>query len=170
MFLRPEVAALFARWKEVGLTAAVALAGLWVAFWGGWFFAMLGGLVAVTGFGLGLVAVRRVRFGQGGLDPGVVRITEGQLAYLGPFGGGFVGLTDLAELALIRSGGARFWRLTPTEGVPLMVPVAALGAEALFDAFAGLPGLDSRALVAVLAPEAQGDRILWTRVERVGRG
>ena len=83
--------------------------------------------------------------------------------YMGPFGGGYVGVSDLAELALIRSGAARFWRLTPLQGTPLMVPVAALGAEVLFDAFAALPGLDSQALVAVLAPGAEGDRVLWRR-------
>lgn len=167
--MRPAVAEGFARWREVILAAAVALVGGWLALRGGWFFAALGGLIVVLGLALALIGWRRLQFSQTVSDPGLVQVVEGQLAYMGPFGGGFVGLTDLAELALIRAGSARFWRLTPLQGAPLMVPVAALGADALFDAFAGLPGLDSQALVDVLAAGATGDRVLWRRAVRVGR-
>ena len=101
MILRPEVHALLARWHEVLLSAALALMGLWVAVWGGWFFAALGGLVAALGAALAVIGWRRLRFRRGELGPGVVRVVEGQLAYLGPGGGGFVGLADLVELGLI---------------------------------------------------------------------
>ncbi len=166
-FLRPEALALLIRWRELIVAGAIALAGVWLATWGGWFLAAMGGLVAAMGGALAVIGWRRLRFAQAVTDPGIVQVVEGQLTYMGPFSGGFVGLTDLAELALIRQGPARFWRLTPLQGTPLMVPVAALGAEALFDAFAGLPGLDSHALVAVLAPGASGNRVLWRRAVRL---
>ena len=167
--IRPEAAAGLRRWREVLSGLAVAGLGLWVALWGGYFFVPLGGLIVAVGAGLATIGWRRLRFAQVVSDPGLVQVVEGQLAYMGPHDGGFVGLKDLAELALIRQGQARYWRLTPQQGAPLMVPVAALGADVLFDAFASLPGLDSQALVDVLAPEATGDRVLWRRAVRVGR-
>ena len=167
--IRPEVAAALLRWREVLLALAGVAFGLWVARWGGYFFVPLGGFIAAVGAGLAVIGWRRLRFVQVVSDPGVVQVVEGQVAYLGPYDGGFVGVNDLAELALIRQGGARFWRMTPLQGTPLMVPVAALGAGVLFDAFASLPGLDSHALVAVLAPGAVGDTVLWRRAARVGR-
>ena len=167
--IRPELAAALHRWREVLVSGGIALAGLWVARFGGWFFVPLGALIALTGAGLAVIGWRRLRFAQAVTDPGIVEVLEGQLAYMGPFQGGFVGLNDLAELALIRSGPARFWRLTPLTGPPLMVPVAALGSDGLFDAFARLPGLDSQALVDVLADGASGDRVLWRRAAQVTR-
>ena len=161
--IRREVSDALHRWREVLMAFGVIALGVWIARWGGYFFGPLGLCVAAVGLGLAVIGWRRLKFAQGVSDPGVVQVVEGQVAYMGPFGGGYVGVSDLAELALIRAGAARFWRLTPLQGTPLMVPVAALGAEALFDAFAALPGLDSQALVAVLAPGAEGDRVLWRR-------
>ena len=55
----------------------------------------------------------------------------------------------------------------------LHVPVEADGAEALFDAFATLPGMDTAALVAALGGKAPSDgkvivldgvdRLIWSR-------
>lgn len=165
--IRREVSDALHRWREVLMAFGVIALGAWIARWGGWFFVPLGGLVAAAGAALAVIGWRRLQFAQVVTDPGVVQVVEGQVAYLGPLDGGFTGMGDLAELALIRRGGGRFWRLTPLQGPPLMVPVAALGAEVLFDAFASLPGLDSQTLVDVLAPGAEGDRVLWRRRAQV---
>jgi len=53
-------------------------------------------------------------------------------------------------LRLVTAGGRRLWRLRQNDGQTLLIPVEAVGGEALFDAFSGLPGLDTQALVAAL--------------------
>lgn len=169
-FLRPEVAALIRRWREVEIAAAVALAGLWLATRGGSFLALVGGGVVALGAALAVIGLRRLRFSRETAGPGIVRVVEGQMAYLGPFGGGFVGMPDLAELALIRDGeGRRFWRMASIAGAPVLVPVSAIGAEALFDIFAALPGLDMAELLAALDAGGQGDRVIWRRPVRLQR-
>lgn len=168
MILRPEISAGLARWHEVYLSAGLALSGLWVTTWGGWFFAALGGLVAALGLALALIGWRRLRFRRPDLGPGVVRVVEGQLAYLGPHGGGFVGLADLVELGLIADeAGVRCWRMTPQYGAPVMVPVAALGAEVLYDLFASLPGLDMAALLTALDQTDLPNPVVWRRPARL---
>lgn len=168
MIVRPEISAGLARWHEVLLSAALALVGLWVAASGGWFFAALGGLVAALGAALAVIGWRRLRFRRADLGPGVVRVVEGQLAYLGPDGGGFVGLADLVQLGLIADGnGVRCWRLMPHHGAPVMVPVAALGAEVLYDLFASLPGLDMAALLAALDQPDLPNPVVWRRPARL---
>ena len=168
MILRPEVYVLLNRWHEVLLSAALALLGLWLASRGGWFFAPVGGLVTLLGAALVVIGWRRLRFRRADLGPGVVRVVEGQLAYLGPHGGGFVGLADLVELGLIADeAGVRCWRLVPHYGTPVMVPVAALGSEVLYDLFASLPGLDMAALLAALDQTDLPNPVVWRRPARL---
>ena len=85
----------------------------------------------------------------------------------------FVGLPDLTEIRLLTLRGRRIWKLRPASGDALHIPVEAQGADALFDAFAGLPGIDMGALLAALGADGPGDsrvvalnsvdRLLWTR-------
>jgi hypothetical protein len=87
--------------------------------------------------------------------------------------GGFVGLPDLSEVRLMTLRGRRAWKLRQADGQQLYIPVEADGAEALFDAFASLPGMDTAALVAALGTEAPSDskvvaldgvdRLIWAR-------
>ena len=169
-FLRPEVAALIRRWREVEIAAAVAVAGLWLATRGGSFLAVIGGGVVMLGGALAVIGWRRLRFSREATAPGIVRVVEGQMAYLGPFGGGFVGMPDLVELALIRdSEGRQVWRMSVMAGTPVLVPVSALGAEALFDAFAALPGLDMAQVLAALDAPEPVDRVIWRRPVRLQR-
>ena len=168
MIVRPEISAGLARWHEVLLSATLALVGLWVGAWGGWFFAAVGGLVTALGAAFAVIGWRRLRFRRADLGPGVVRVVEGQLAYLGPHGGGFVGLADLVELGLIADeAGVRCWRLVPHHGTPVMVPVAALGSEVLYDLFASLPGLDMAALLAALDQTDLPNPVVWRRPARL---
>jgi hypothetical protein len=100
-------------------------------------------------------------------------VTEAQIAYMGPRIGGFIGLPDLIEIRLLSWRGRRVWKLRSATGEVLHIPVEAFGAEALFDAFAGLPGMDSAALVAALGTVAPSegkvialdgaDRLIWAR-------
>ncbi|MDR0808887.1 MAG: hypothetical protein LBE86_07155 [Gemmobacter sp.] len=150
--IRPEALALVARWGEAGFAAAVVAAGLWLARLGGWVLPPIGLAVMVTGAGLLLLALRRLRFRQDTAAPGLVEIDESQISYFGPAEGGFVSLRELVELRLLARGGHRFWRLKQADGQALLVPVDAAGAERLYDAFAALPGIDMAALLRVLRP------------------
>lgn len=154
-FLRPEAISAVMRWREVGLAALVVAVGLWIAGFGGYLLLPVGAVVGALGFGLGVLAWRRMRFANAGGAPGVVEVDEGQISYFGPNAGGFVAIPDLVEVRLATVRGFRFWRLKQSDGQALLVPVEASGAERLFDAFAALPGMDTQALVAALEPVGQ---------------
>lgn len=164
--------------REVLAGAGVLAFGLWVAAQGGYLLVPVGGLIGVGGVALAVLGLRRLRFATGGEAPGVVQVDEAQVSYMGPQVGGFVSLSDLAEIRLVTMRGRRMWRLKQTDGQALLVPLDASGAEALFDAFSALPGLSSADLVAALGREtAQGpgvvaadlaeNRLVW---QRTGRG
>lgn len=172
-FIRPEITAGLLRWREVLAASALVGLGLWLVLSGGWLWALVGGALAAAGLGWAAQALRRLRFSQGGEAPGILRVTEGEIAYLGPRTGGFVSLPDLAEIRLLTLRGRRIWKLCPAQGAPLHIPVEAAGADALFDAFATLPGIDMAAIVAALGSEVSAtgnvvalnalDRLLWAR-------
>jgi hypothetical protein len=173
-FIRPDVTDALYRWREVIAAAATAgLGALGLGLGAGYVIPVAGAILVVTGLTWVVQALRRLRFRQGGEAPGIVRVTEAQIAYLGPRVGGFVGLPDLAEVRLLTLRGRRIWKLRQADGQMLHIPVEAQGAEALFDAFAALPGMDSAALVAALgtaAPSdsrvialAGADQLIWAR-------
>ena len=172
-FFRPEITAGLSRWREPIAAAVLATFGVWVAALGGYFFLPLGLLLFGLGLGWATLSLRSLRFQQAGEAPGIVRVTEAQIAYLGPRVGGFVGLPDLAEVRLLTLRGRRIWKLRPANGEVLHIPVESQGAEALFDAFATLPGMDTAALVAALGSEVPTDskvialngvdRLIWSR-------
>jgi hypothetical protein len=172
-FIRPELQDTLTRWREVIAAAGLAALGLWLALQLGYVLPALGILLIVIGLAWGAVSVRRLRFNQTGEAPGIVRVTEAQIGYLGPRIGGFIGLPDLMEVRLLTLRGRRVWKLRAASGEALHIPVEADGADALFDAFAGLPGMDTGALVAALGTEAPSDskvvalnaadRLVWAR-------
>lgn len=173
-FVRPELSAAAWRLREVIVGAVVAGLGLWTASLGGWLLTPFGFALLALGTGWALTAWRRLRFQQDGEAPGLVRVTEAQIAYFGLRTGGFVGLPDLSEIRLLTLRGRRIWKLKQGDGQILHIPVEAQGAEALFDAFASLPGIDMAAILAALGTDAapsdsrvialaEIDRLLWTR-------
>ena len=180
-WVRPEVADLLARFREVIAAAGVVALGIWVALPGGYLLVPVGAALMALGFGWAVLAWRRMRFerglsGAGQEAPGIVEIDEGQIGYLGPGAGGFVGLADLVELRLLTLRGRRVWRLKQSDGQALLIPVDAAGAEALFDGFVALPGMDAATLIAALHPGpgpgggvialATQSRLIWARPGR----
>lgn len=171
--IRPELLAAVHRGREGIAALALAGFGVWVASNGGYVLLPLGAAIVAVGCSWAVMSFRRQRFAQEGEAPGIVRVTEAQIAYLGPRVGGFVGLPDLMEVRLLTLRGRRIWKLRPVDGDPLHIPVEAQGAEALFDAFATLPGMDTAALVAALSAEGASDskvvalnavdRLIWAR-------
>jgi hypothetical protein len=139
-------------WREVMVAVAVAAAGMWLATRGGPVLLIVGTVVVAGGGVWAVTAHRRMQFHQEVDSPGVVEVVEGQIGYLGPQVGGFVALDDLVDLRLVHLRGRRLWRLRQSDGQAILIPVDAAGADALFDAFVSLPGMDSAALVAALHP------------------
>lgn len=170
--IRPELAAALHRWREPLIAAGIVLAGLWVATRGGWLLGPIGLLIAALGAGLAVTALRRVRFARKVGAPGVVEVDEGQVAYLGPATGGFLSLRELVEIRLIAVQGQRHWRLKQTDGQALIIPVDAAGADALYDAFAALPGVDMGRFLAAMeakAPPTDLSSPLWRRATPLAR-
>lgn len=171
--IRPELQQGLIRHRELIAALAVAALGLWTAWQGGYLLVPLGLIVAGLGIGWAILSARRLRFQQEGDAPGILRVTEAQIAYMGPRTGGFIGLPDLTEIRLLTLRGRRIWRLKQADGQLLHIPVEAAGAEALFDAFASLPGMDTATLVAALGTQAPtggtvialdgADRLIWSR-------
>ncbi len=163
-FIRPDVARALARRREALVALGVALFGLWLAQLGGPIMLVLGGLVTATGLLMAVFAWRRQRFRLEIDAPGVVSVDEGRITYLGPITGGAVALRELVEVEVIDlPGPRRCWRLRQADNQMLLVPLAAAGAEALYDHFAALPGMETRALMSALEGEAHPARQIWQR-------
>lgn len=170
--IRPEVMDLLRRYREALAAGLVVLAGLWLMALGGYVLVPLGLILAGVGAALTVTALRRARFAQTVAAPGLVELDEGQVGYLAPDLGGYLSLDELVEIRLLTLRGRRMWRLKQADGQALLIPVDAAGADRLFDAFAGLPGMDSQALVAALAPSvhdpanpslAAETRVIWRK-------
>ena len=163
--IRPELTASLKRSSEVLAGLGVVLFGVWALQANDPFFQALAALVALAGLGLAVIGWRRMRFKRDGVAPGVVQLDEGQVSYFGPEEGGFLALRTLAELHLIDHGNT--WLLISTDGTRLEIPVAASGADGLFDAFATLPDLRMQSVIEALDDaDPPAARALWLHSAR----
>jgi hypothetical protein len=165
--IRPELAAFARRYSEVLTGLGIAALGLWALQARGGFYQLLAALVLMTGLALAFAGWRKVRFRRAGDAPGIVQILEAQISYFGPDTGGFIGTDDLVELHLLAAGPT--WQLVGQDGTRLDIPVAATGSDALYDIFAGLPGVDMPRILAALDKIASEDRALWLHPSRQAR-
>ncbi len=163
-FVRPEARAAMLRWREVLVGLVVLLLGVWMASgfgvlrWVGYGVFLIGALVVFTG-------VQRARFRTGKGGPGVVQVDEGEVMYYGPWWGGSVALRDVSRIELAGGGDKAVWRLHQPGQAALVIPTNAEGAEALFDAFATLPGMRTGAMLHALNSRAEaGDHpvVIWS--------
>lgn len=160
-FLRPEARAALWRWREVLVSAAILVLGFWWAASSFGVMRWLGAIVATIGLALGIAAVQRVRFAQGGGGAGVVQIRERRLAYFGPLTGGVIDLDDLTRVELDGGGRPAHWLLTGHGAQSLAIPVDAEGADDLFDVFAALPGIRTGRMLDVLRRTPDARVIIW---------
>ena len=164
--IRPEAKATLNRLREVLAGLLMIGMGAYLLFRPGYMLPVIGMALGLLGAGLAVIGLRQLWFRAEGQGPGVVKTVEGQIAYFGPDGGGFLALDDMTALELTAGGGA--WRLTGADGTVLEIPRDAAGAEALLDAFVRLPGLDPAAVVRAASGAASGTRPghhqrLWQR-------
>lgn len=171
-FLRPEARQALYRWREViaaGLGAALGaywgLTSVGIMTWIGWILV----LVAVA---FGYAAIQRRRFHPGAGGPGVVQVAERQIAYFGPLTGGVMALDDLTLIEMVAEADPPHWRLRSDAGEVLDIALNAEGSEALFDAFAALPGMRSERLIAASRARGVASVLVWRRrpldVPRIG--
>lgn len=171
-FFRPEARQALYRWREVIAAAAGTALGLWwgltsigIMIWIGW-------ILVLVSIAFGYAAIQRLRFHPGAGGPGVVQLAERQIAYFGPLTGGVMALDDLVGLEVVGDALPAHWRLRSDAGEVLDIPLNAEGSEALFDAFASLPGLHSEQLIAASRMKERATRLVWRRrpldVPRIG--
>ena len=82
-------------------------------------------------------------------------------AYFGTLDGGVVAMVLLSELSFDPRSSPPVWVLRHGGGAPVHIPVTATGAEALFDAFEQLPGLDMQRLLALREHPGDTPVSLW---------
>ncbi|KMK68728.1 hypothetical protein [Puniceibacterium sp. IMCC21224] len=162
--IRPEASKALMRWRDVMAGGAVLLLGLyWGFFTGGGLLHWVGYAVALGGVAMILAGLQRLRFGRAGGSggPGIVDITEGRISYFGPLNGGVVALSELDALSLDPSERPAHWVLVQPGQAPLHIPVTATGADALFDAFATLPGIRTEHMLRQLQRQATATVLIW---------
>ncbi|WP_226782959.1 hypothetical protein [Oceaniglobus trochenteri] len=160
-FIRPELRAALAPWREALLGAALVLFGLYWALWGGGLMRWVGGAILLAGVAIALPAVRRARFPGAGNGPGMVDVDERQITWFGPDGGGAISIDAIVRVEFDTRQG-RTWVFHTDGAAPLRVPADAAGADKLFDALAPLPGLDYDAAIRAarhVAPSAGGSNV-----------
>jgi hypothetical protein len=169
-FLRPEVVATLARWREALIGAAIAAAGAWGALTqtGIAFYLSL----PATAIGVALVweGIRRARLPQGGGGPGVVEVDERQITYFGPGGGAAISIDALTRVEIVTNdrgpfGGDLYWVFLSEGAAPLFVPGDAVGADAIFDALTALPGVDFAQATAAAGSTEPRRFVIWTRTK-----
>jgi len=143
-FLRPEARATLWRWRDVIGAAIIILLGLW---WLG----IANGVVRWLGAG----------------GPGIVSVIERKLAYFGPLTGGTFDLEDITSLSLDPTAKPAHWVVTGPNLQTLEIPVNAAGSDALFDAFATLPGIRTQKLLDALEHTPDARIVIWQRSARL---
>ena len=162
--IRPAAKATVLRWREALTGFALFALGL---YWGfgvapgllNW----IGYLALFLGAGLFFAGLQKGSARMGGGGPGVVQVVERRIGYFGPLNGGLVDLEAITSVSLDPTEHPRHWVITHEGGPALHIPVNAEGADALFDAFASLPGLSPGRIASTLKQDGTAPIVLWRR-------
>ena len=165
-FVRPEARQAIWRWREVLVALGVLALGAYWAFGTGALLHWLGYVVLVAGVVLLVTGLQRGRFRGSKGGPGVVHVDEGAVAYFGPLTGGAVALRELTAVMLDPGGKPPHWVLSQPGQADLYIPLNAEGAEALFDAFASLPGIKTEKMLAEMKRDHGQPVMIWQREAR----
>ncbi|WP_127114760.1 hypothetical protein [Shimia sediminis] len=161
-FIRPEAQAALWRWREVLAGLPVLALGLfWATGYG--LLQWIGFAVGLVGVALVLAGVQRARFRSAQGGPGVVQVDERQITYFGPLDGGAVAIDELSGVSLDARSTPPVWVLRQPGQPELHIPVNAEGTDALFDAFAALPGIRTEHMLAQLAKKPDHPVVIWSK-------
>ena len=162
-FFRPEAIATLRRWREAIVGAILASLGLWWMTGPGGLFLVPAAAFLLAGGGLIAVGLQRARFRSDQDGTGAVELDEGKITYFGPLSGGSIALADIERLTLDTGQYPAHWLLEQVGQSGLMIPINAVGAETLFDAFARLPGLKTERMLAELKSKNSQAVVIWER-------
>ena len=172
-FVRPGAKAAIARWREALIGAGLMALGL---YWNLWLtpglLTWVGLVVVLLGTALFFAGLQKGRSRLGGGGPGVVQIIERRIGFFGPLNGGIVDLDNVTSLTFDPTEHPPHWVITHDTGPALHIPINAEGADALFDAFASLPGLSPGRMASISRQEGMQQVVLWRRAdlqERIAR-
>ena len=165
-FIRPAAQAKLWQWREALIGGALALSGFWWIIGPGGLLRMIGILFVLAGFALIVAGFQRARFRAGNDGPGIVSVDEGQISYFGPLSGGMVATREMDRLSLDPTAKPAHWILQQYGQPDLAIPVNAMGADALFDAFATLPGLQTQRMLQQLQSRANHPVVIWSRLDQ----
>ncbi len=167
--IRPEASDFLKRWGEVGIATAVTLAALWIVglpnFSLNWLSVLLGAPLGVAGVVWVRVAVRRA-LSKTGEGQGKLFVEERRVLHVGSLANVQVNLDDATRIELFARGEVATLMVHTDDGPPVALPLGAEGADALFDALTGLPGMRMDALHARLAKArtGKGEMVtIWAR-------
>lgn len=160
-FLRPEALRKIKNWRGVILALALLMTGLWITGNSFGFFYWFGCAVILLGLILAFYSWQRARLLSLEAAPGVLRVVEDQLMYLGPKTGGTVALDDIEQISLLGRQDERFWEILTNHDETLRIPIGAQGHELAFDAFARLPNWKWAGLPAI--DPKTNHKIMWQR-------
>ncbi|MFN3207822.1 MAG: hypothetical protein ACE369_02245 [Roseovarius sp.] len=161
-FIRPDATASLTRWREVLIAAAVLALGAWWATGFVGILSWVGYALLPLGAALGFIGLQRARFRRASGGPGIVQVDEGRVTYFGPLTGGTADLAEMTRLTLDHGARPAHWGLHRPGQPALMIPVTAQGSDALFDAFATLPGLRVQKMLAALSSQDRETVTVWS--------
>lgn len=160
--LRPEIKEGIWRWREALIGFAVSMLGLFWAINGIGFMTIVGTSLAIAGALLVFAGIQRARFRVGAGGTGIVHVDEGQVTYYGPVDGGTVSVAGLTRVELdAGKKPSSEWVLHEPNVAPLRIPTNAEGAEALFDVFSALEGLQTEKMLSALQNLAGRQVVIW---------
>jgi len=161
-FIRPELLQAFIRFRDAIAGVAVSLLGFYWAIGSSGALAIVGTSLAVAGALLVFAGIQRGRFRTGAGGSGVVLVDEGQVTYYGPIEGGSAVIAELIRVELDPGAeNSPEWILHQPGAGPLRIPTNAEGADALFDVFSGLDGLETEKMLAALENTRQNQVEIW---------
>lgn len=175
-FFRPEAVAGLDRWKGILLALGVLIAGVWLTVRG-----FRSGDLPLSGLGLALglgASMTTMAFAQrmrlfrrleswwpaGGRS--MVEVDEREIRVFGSEGLAILSLERLERIDIRGSEGLGLcWVLdrSATGRPPVTIPISAIGADQLFDAFAALPEIDLTRLVEVSRTPPGETVTVWRR-------
>lgn len=173
-FVRPEILRGFAGLGEPLALVLLGAFGLRLGWMGLMQGAWLPGLFGLCLVGLAVGWAWRARraalLAGNGDGAGIVAVSEGRVAYLGPHGGGYVDRAALTRVAFVvaADGMGGLWHLTSagdpgTGASTLKVPASARDAAQLVAFLDALPGARTDRAATLLSRAAPGGVEIWAR-------
>ncbi|WP_224824930.1 hypothetical protein [Cognatishimia sp. MH4019] len=160
-FIRPEAQKTIMRFREVLVGAGLDVLGLVLILTGRGLAVWIGVAICIGASILLVAGIQRARFRNGAGGAGVVNVVEGAVSYFGPLTGGAVSIREMNRLSFDPRQTPPHWVLEQTGHDPLFIPMDAEGAEALFDAFEGLKGLNTQYMLRVMNDPPAAPVTIW---------